>query len=348
MTRTTSPGCDPLGEVVGGGLGRARGGGLPAACPCRGRIGQGLRAGDRAVGVAVGPDIGDHGPVGRGEDLGEGVQHGRRAMERQRLVDGPHPPARVALAHGRQRAADRRGMVAVVVEHRDAPRLALQLEAAAHAAEAGQAGGDLGGREIGGRGGGGRRERVVGVLAPGQLDQGRHVTTGQARDGEAIPFRSGGEDPPGHRPGRQVSGRLVVGPQQREGSQAVAKVGQSVGHLAAARIAHVDHDERQRRRRADPRGEHVDHRRPVGEDVRVVPLGVEDHGHGGVVRGEVVGVLVGLDDHPGPPPPARRRGGAAGQVDRQERADRTRMDHDPRRRAGGSPSRSWWTCRACR
>ena len=74
-----------------------------------------------------------------GQDVGELVEHGRGPMEGQRLVDGPDPPAGLALADGRERLADRRRVVAVVVVHDDAAGLALALQAAADARERGQA-----------------------------------------------------------------------------------------------------------------------------------------------------------------------------------------------------------------
>src|SRR3546814_5677769 len=64
---------------------------------------------------------------------------GRRPMVRGRLVDGPDATPGLALGDGPDRLADRRRMVAVVVVDRDAARLSLPLETAAHAREARQA-----------------------------------------------------------------------------------------------------------------------------------------------------------------------------------------------------------------
>ena len=96
--------------------------------------------GDRRVGVATRPDVGDGDAVGLGEDVGEVVEQGRGPVVGQRLVDGPHPAPRLALADGGERLADRRRVVAVVVVDHDAPRLALPLEAAPDAGERREAG----------------------------------------------------------------------------------------------------------------------------------------------------------------------------------------------------------------
>ena len=104
-------------------------------CARRDGGGQRRRRGDRRVRVAAGPDVG-HGHARRpsASDVGEGVEHRRRPMVGQRLVDGPDPPARLALADRRERRADGGRVVAVVVVDHDAGRLALALEAAADAA----------------------------------------------------------------------------------------------------------------------------------------------------------------------------------------------------------------------
>ena len=74
-----------------------------------------------------------------GEDRREVVQHRGGPVEGQRLVDGPHPAAGLALAKRANRLADRRRVVAVVVVHGHAGRLALPLEAPPDAGERGQA-----------------------------------------------------------------------------------------------------------------------------------------------------------------------------------------------------------------
>ena len=94
--------------------------------------------------------------------------------------------------------------------------------------------------------------------------------------------------------------------------------------------------------------EGVHHRDPVGEDVRVVPLGVEEHGHVRPVGIEVAGVLVGLHDEGISPPPARRGGQAAGEPGRQQRTDEGRRVAPGSRPAGAPASLPTWTCRACR
>ena len=70
------------------------------------------------------------------------VEQRRRAVVRQRLVDGPDAPSRLALADGRERRPDRGRVVAVVVVDDDAADLALPLEAPADALERGQPGHD--------------------------------------------------------------------------------------------------------------------------------------------------------------------------------------------------------------
>ncbi len=55
-----------------------------------------------------------------GERLGERVEQRRGPVVGQRLVDGPHAPAGLALADRRERLADRRRVVAVVVVDHDA------------------------------------------------------------------------------------------------------------------------------------------------------------------------------------------------------------------------------------
>ena len=62
------------------------------------------------------------------------IEQRGRAVVGQRLVDGPDAAAGLALADRRERLADGRGVVAVVVVDDDAAGLALALEAAAHAA----------------------------------------------------------------------------------------------------------------------------------------------------------------------------------------------------------------------
>ena len=82
-----------------------------------------------------------------GEDVGERVEQGGRPMVGQRLVDRPDAPARLALADRRERLADGRRVVAVVVVDHDAAGLALALEPPADAGERREAGGDRRRRE---------------------------------------------------------------------------------------------------------------------------------------------------------------------------------------------------------
>ena len=90
--------------------------------------------GDRRVRVAARPDVGDRDRVG--------CRRGRRRSPREGPPFGGTSVARtpprsrrpgLALADGGERLADRRRVVAVVVEHDHAGGLALPLEPAAHA-----------------------------------------------------------------------------------------------------------------------------------------------------------------------------------------------------------------------
>ena len=70
-----------------------------------------------------------------GEHIGEVIEQRGGPVVRERLVDGPHGPAGLALADGPQRLADGRGVVRVVVVDDDPCGLALALEAAPDALE---------------------------------------------------------------------------------------------------------------------------------------------------------------------------------------------------------------------
>ena len=102
--------------------------------------GRGQRGGtgDGGIRIAAGPDVRDDGPVGGGQHLGEGIQHGRGPVVRQRLVDRPDPPAGMRVAHGSQGGRDGRRVVAVVVDDQHPLRLALDLHPPADTPEAGE------------------------------------------------------------------------------------------------------------------------------------------------------------------------------------------------------------------
>ena len=73
------------------------------------------------------------------EDGGEVVEQRGGPVVGQRLVDGPDAASGRALADGGEGLADRRRVVAVVVEHDHAARLALPLQATTDTRERGQA-----------------------------------------------------------------------------------------------------------------------------------------------------------------------------------------------------------------
>ena len=273
-------------------------------------------------------------------------------MEGQRLVDRPGPPARVALAHGREGRRDRRRMMAVVVDHGHAAGLALHLEPAAHAGERRQPVQDRPRRGAVGERGSGCRERVVGVVAAREreLDRG----TGVAR--EAVDAQ--GRAPGGVRrvlgdqgcrgTGRRAMAFGQVGTSSSrvdaplddlgddEPPRPVRETWQELGHAPVARVR----DESGQASRAvpgqrtreppDPAFEGGDHRDPVREHVGVIPIGIQQDADGRPVRVEVPGVLVGLDDgRPPLPQPDDRRTGTA---------DRGRQDGaDERRRVEAGP-----------
>ena len=135
----------------------------------RDRRGQVRGRRDRRVGVAACPDVRDGDRVGaRRATRRTAAEHRRGPMERQRLVDGPDAPARLALADGGEGLADGRRVVAVVVVDDDPGRLALALEAPADAGERGQAGRDARPASTPSDGGGaGDRQRVGGVVPAG-------------------------------------------------------------------------------------------------------------------------------------------------------------------------------------
>ena len=208
------------------------------------------------------------------------------------------------------------------------------------------------GRQVGGRGGGGDAERVVGVVAPGQVHQGAsRRQPGRPAIARRRPSGPAASDPPGHRhrAGRCAAAARRRPPAARRVAGGSPRSASRVGHLAAARIADVDHERRgSARRRADPRGEHVEHRRPVGEHVRVVPLGVEvSTATAGPVRVEVAGVLVGLDDEPGPLPQRAVAAGRAGQAAGRSAPTNARRVAPRADEQVDQPAATWWTCRAC-
>ena len=99
---------------------------------------------------------------------------------------------------------------------------------------------------------------------------------------------------------------------ERVGDDRARPVAQPIDDGRDARVADVGDDRRVRRARAQPGLEGRLDGGPVGEDVRVVPLGAGQDRQRRAGRVEVAGVLVGLDDEggrrcPSEPSPAGRR-----------------------------------------
>ena len=268
---------------------------------------------ERLVRITHGEDVGDRHALGRGQDVGKRFEQGGRPVEGQRLIDGPAPPARVLQADGFERRRDRRRMVAVVVDHDDPSHVTLQLEATADAPEGGQAGQHGLGLQAVGSGRPSRPQRVVGGVAPheGDLDRRTARLAGQAVEDEARPAagrrgrvrvvcrqrrrRAGaGTDRPAQLggQGRGIAARRGDGGRQ-DSAGPVSEPGQQRGNPGIGRVGDED---RIRPEASDPGLEDVDHRVAVTEHVGMVPIGVEQHRDRGLVRIEVAGVFIGLDD----------------------------------------------------
>ena len=145
--------------------------------------GEGGRGGDRRVGIATGMNLRDDDAVGTLQDIREGVQHRRRPMVGQGLVDRPQPAPRIPLGDRVERGGHGRRMVAVVVEHDDTADVGLELEAASDPGEDASRRADLGQRHPGGDRDAGGDERVLCVVAAGQR---RWATTGRSAPGPTI------------------------------------------------------------------------------------------------------------------------------------------------------------------
>ena len=276
------------------------------------RLGEALGGGDRRVGVAAGPDVGDGHGVGGGEDVGEGVEQGRGPVVGQRLVDGPDAAAGLALADGGERLADRRRVVAVVVVDHDAARLALALEPAPDARRTTRGPAAIASgatpSTARGRSDAERVRRVVAARARATRSVGRPPGIEPVAPASAVrgprPARDDGAGP-------VTSGRTGV--RSAVPHHAPGPVGEPPDELGHPGVADVRHEHGSGGRRrvvgggADPRLERREHRRPVGEHVGVVPLRRGQHDHVRPVRVEVAGVLVGLDDERRPGAPPRRR-----------------------------------------
>ncbi len=324
------------------------------------------RGRDRGVRVPARPDVGDGHRVGRGEHLGERVEQGRGAVEGQRFVDGPHAAARLALADGDQRLADRGGVMAVVVVHDDAPRLALALETPADASEPREPGDDRAGVQPDGRGRARHPQGVGGVVTArrGQAHDDRSgegvetvdlehrgVPLGRDDPAEQRLRRSGRRAEPPADPLRVPAHALGRGIHERGGDDPAGPVTETVGQRRDAVVGDVGDEHGRRPRSAgsgcaggppDPRLERGDHRLPVREHVGMVPLRRGDDGDRRPVRVEVARVLVRLDDERRPGrarSTARGRGHAdAGQRRGQQRADEGARIHPAGRQDPDEPA----------
>ena len=279
---------------------------------------------------------------------------------------GPDAPARLALADRGERLADRGRVVAVVVVDGHAGALALALQPTADAGERGEAGDD--------RRRGHAEDRSQRRPPPGRWPRcaGRRSRAARSADRRAgrgrgsrasSTSRSAADDPPEQR-GRRAGGRREpLGDRPRVAAEPLGRLVDAARRRRPsrasrprrpttrlhARVGDVGDERRARRARA---GATPRTRRstggPVGEHVRVVPLGAGQDRDVGPVRVEVAGVLVGLDDEgrarsPSARWPVARRSGSTA-------AGRRRTPTDPRRlRSGrGRASRPSCSCRACR
>ena len=293
MTSTASPARTLLGQRSRGRLDdrRVRGPGSPGGGPRPRRPGAAAEAivvsGSRPAQMSAIATA-----SASASDVGERVEHGRGPMVGQRLVDGPDAPARLALANGRERLADRRRVVAVVVVDHDAAGLALALEPPPDAARtpaspaAIRAGAErrapprrrrrasaLRGVVAAGRGEA-HRERAGERVEPVDLE-GRAVGVG--RDDPAEQRRR-----PDRRPSRTARRSRAGSRRGRGDASTSAYATIATGPAREASTTSSRRPDRRRWRRASPPSGHPRAARPrtrrstaaaVGEDVGVVPLG---------------------------------------------------------------------------
>ena len=235
-------------------------------------------------------------------DVGEVVEQRGRPMVRQRLVDRPDAPARLALADGRERRADGRRVVAVVVVDDDAgrPRPCARAGDRRRGTSRGRAAMSPGGRP-GRLRGAGDAERIGGVVPAGRRQADRRPCR-RHRRGHAISSvvrRSVTIRPDDGRAGRPrsagSSAASCAAPSRDHGRGAASS--RSRDDRRDPRIADV-RDERSHRSASarEPGDERVEDGGVVREDVGVVPFAPVRTATSGSVRVEVAGVLVGLDD----------------------------------------------------
>ena len=222
--------------------------------------------------------IGDR--VRAGERIGEGVEQRGRPVVGQRLVDGPDAPARLALADRGERLPDRRRVVAVVVVDDDAARLALALEPAADALERGDPGGDrvrapcpapqaaaATPSAFAALWRPARATRRASSAAPGSSPSTASSVPSRPRRRTMRPVTSAAPSsavpttPP--RPVAPAAPTSSATPASATFATSTGRAGSPPGRSAPP----------------DPRLERVEHRRAVGEDVGVVPLGRGEHDH---------------------------------------------------------------------
>ena len=289
----------------------------------------------------------------RRESVGERVEHRRRPVVRQRLVDGPDAPAGLALANGGERLADCRRVVAVVVVDDDAGGLALSLEAPADAAERCEAARrSASAATPSTEAAPATAERVGSVVAAGRGEAGRDRTAVRVETeiSSVVPDAVRGGDPAedvvaGPAPSRTAPRSRGIRRRARCGAVVHERVrddrprpvGQRRGELATpASPTFATSVGVRPARPADPPLERRDHVRRVPKHVGVVPFGAGQRSRRRVVGVEVARVLVRLDDERRPCAPAsRRRSADPRQLRGQQRADE--CARDPRRR----PTRTW-------
>ena len=237
------------------------------------------------------------------------LEHGRGPVVGQRLVDGPQPATRVALASGREGRPHRGRVVGVVVEDGDAADLALELEPATDALEGGEAarGSSSASTPADQRAGRGhqpvdghvppdepqadavRRDgpaaQAADLAGPCRRRRRRSPMTGPARRSErrrrppASPsLGSRTHDPP--------PGPAVQGGEDARGRPRSPTFATSVGGSPSV----------PRGRPAIQSANAATTLRLVREDVRVVPFRGDEDGDVRAIRVEVAGVLVRLDD----------------------------------------------------
>ena len=302
--------------------------------------------------------------VGRGERVGEVVEQRRGPVIGQRLVDGPDAPARLALADGGQRRADRRRMVAVVVVDHDAaaPRPCARAGGRRPRTRRGRA------RSPRGRG----RARARPPATPSafaalwrpavrQAGDRRPRSSSRPSSSSVVPSRRLGRR---CRPRtRSTSAPRLVAPRARSrpsraaarSSSATATTGarpirEPADELGDARVGEVRDRASRSGAPPDPAPRTPRAPRPGRRTRRGGPTrrrsARSTSGRYGV---EVAGVLVGLHDERRPgPAPRRRRHAAARQRRRQQRPDERAADPARPPPARGRASRPSCSCRACR